>query len=97
MLAARLNYMAQDNPLLQYPAKEVCRSMAGPSVADFGKVKRLVRFLKGVGPVKFNYEMQEESEAKQILVYVDSDWAGCQRTRRSTGGVMKVGRHVVRT
>ena len=98
MLAARLNYMAQDNPLLQYPAKEVCRSMARPSVTDFGKVKRLVRFLKGVGPVKFNYEMQEESEAKHIMVYVDSDWAGCQRTRRSTtGGVMKVGRHVVRT
>ena len=98
MLAARLNYMAQDNPLLQYPAKEVCRSMARPSVTDFGKVKRLVRFLKRVGPVKFNYVMQEESEAKHIMVYVDSDWAGCQRTRRSTtGGVMKVGRHVVRT
>ena len=40
--------MAQDNPVLQYPAKEVCRSMARPSVTDF------VRFLKGVGPVKFN-------------------------------------------
>ena len=62
------------------------------------QAKRLVRFLKGVGPVKFNYEMQEESEAKPIMVYVDSDWAGCQRTRRSTtGGVMKVERHVVRT
>ena len=98
MPAARLNYVAQDNPLLQYPAKEVCRCMARPSVTDFGKVKRLVRFLKGVGPVKFNYENQEESEAKHIMVYVDSDWTGCQRTRRSTtGGVMKVGRHVVRT
>jgi hypothetical protein len=51
-----------------------------------------------LGPVKLNYEMQTEDEAKQITVYVDSDWAGCKRTRRSTtGGVIKVGRHVVRT
>ena len=34
MLAARLNYMAQDNFLLQYPTKEVCRSMARPDEWD---------------------------------------------------------------
>ena len=85
MLAARLNYMAQDNPMLQFPAKEVCRSMSNPEVGDFSKVKRLVRFLKGLGRVKLNYEMQEE-EARQIVMYVDSDWAGCMRTRRSTTG-----------
>ena len=29
---------------------------------------------------------------------VDSDWAGCKETRKSTsGGVLKIGRHVVRT
>jgi hypothetical protein len=98
MLAARLNYMSQDNPWLQFPAKEICRNMAKPSVGDFGRVKRLVRFLKGAGAIKFLYEWQDESEAQEITVIVDSDWAGCKDTRRSTsGGVLKVGRHVLRT
>ena len=97
MLAARLNYMAQDNPWLQFPAKEICRNMAKPSMGDFGKVKRVVRFLKGAGEAKFFYEWQNEQEAREITVIVDSDWAGCKETRKSTsGGVLKIGRHVVR-
>ena len=40
MLAARLNYMSQDNPMLQFPAKEACRCMSSPKVSDFAKVKR---------------------------------------------------------
>jgi len=98
MLAARLNYMAQDNPLVQYAAKEVCRSMSCPTVKDFMKIKRVVRFLKGLGPVIWKYEWQEENEFGKIVVFVDSDWAGCKKTRRSTtGGVIKSGRHVLRT
>ena len=30
MLAARLNFMAQDNPAIQYAANEICRNMARP-------------------------------------------------------------------
>ena len=98
MLAARLNYMAQDNPWLQFPAKEICRNMANPQAGDFGKIKKVVRFMKGSGEVKFLYEWQSEQEAQEITVIVDSDWAGCKATRKSTsGGVLKVGRHVVRS
>ena len=86
MLAARLNYMSQDNPWLQYPAKEICRNMANPRMGDFGKIKRLVRFLKGAGEVKSLYEWQDEQEAREITVIVDSDWAGCKETRKSTSG-----------
>jgi hypothetical protein len=98
MLAARLNYMAQDNPAIQYPAKEICRNMSRPRLKDFTAIKRLIRFIIGIGEVKFRYEWQDETEAMDIRVFVDSDWAGCRRTRRSTsGGVMKVGRHVLKT
>jgi hypothetical protein len=97
-LAARLNFMAQDNPLLQFPAKEICKSMAKPKAGDFAKIKKVVRFLKGVGPVKFLYVWQSEQEARDVTVIVDSDWAGCKELRKSTsGGVLKVGRHVLRT
>ena len=98
MIAARLNYMAQDNPWLQFPAKEVCRNMANPRASDFMKIKRLVRFLKGAGEIKFLYAWQNEDEACDITVLVDSDWAGNTETRKSTsGGVLKVGKHVIRT
>ena len=98
MLAARLNYLAQDNPMVQYTAKEVCRAMSFPNVKDFVRIKKVVRFLKGLGQVVWKYYWQGEEEAGNIKVYVDSDWAGCKETRRSTsGGVVKVGRHVLRT
>jgi hypothetical protein len=97
-LAARLNYMAQDNLFLQYPAKEICKNMARPRQHDFYKVKRVVRFQKGLGAVSLMYVWQTEEEAQHIVVYVDSDWAGCKVSRRSTsGGVLMVGKHVLRT
>ena len=86
MLAARLNYMGQDNIMIQFPAKEVCRSMSDPEVKDIVKIKRLARFLKGLGPALMKYKMQSEGEAKLVTLHVDSDWAGCRKTRRSTTG-----------
>ena len=76
MLAARSNYMAQDHPWLQFPAKEVCRNMAKPRAGDFMKIKRLVRFLKSAGEIKFLHAWQNEDEARDITVLVDSDWSG---------------------
>ena len=72
MLAARLNYMGQDNIMIQFPAKEVCRSMSDPEVKDIVKIKRLARFLKGLGPALMKYKMQSEGEAKLVTVHVDS-------------------------
>ena len=97
-LAARINYIAQDNPCIQFSAKEICRSMAKPVLQDFQKVKKLARFMAGVKAVKFNYEWQSEDEAVELRVFVDSDWAGCVQTRRSTsGGVVMLGRHTLKT
>ena len=48
MLAARPNFIAQDNPAIQYSAKEICRNMARPETARFAKIKKLAMFLLGV-------------------------------------------------
>ena len=97
-LAATLNFMSQDNMVLQYPAKEICRRMAGPTKNDVLTIKKLARFLIHLEGAEICYHWQSEEEASELRIYVDSDWAGCVRTRRSTsGGVAMVGSHVLRT
>jgi hypothetical protein len=97
-LAARVNYIAQDNPCVQFSAKEACRRMANPTVPDFQKMKKLAHFMVGLKDVKFCYEWQSEEEACELEIFVDSDWAGCVRTRRSTsGGIARLGKHTLRT
>eukprot|EP00974_Lingulodinium_polyedra_P088203 8552087-Lingulodinium_polyedra.AAC.1 len=46
-LAARLSFVAQDNPVIQHAAKEACRGMAKPTSGGFARVKKLVRFILG--------------------------------------------------
>ena len=92
--AARINYMALDNPKLGFASKEVSRGMAKPTEEDEKKVKRVVRYLKLEPGVVYEYRWQDMPET--ISCYADSDWAGCQRTRRSTsGGTVFLGKHLV--
>ena len=98
MSVARLNYSAQDDPTVQFAAKELCRKMSSATNQDFSKLKKLVRFLVGVEEVLLEYPCKNEREATAIKIQVDSDWAGCERTHRSTsGGCITVGQHPLRT
>ena len=98
MLAARLNYLAQDSPVIQFAAKEVCRKMSCPRDEDFVSLKRLVRFIVGIERVEWEYPWQDEECGTELKVFVDSDWAGCCDSRRSTsGGILMLGRHPLRT
>lgn len=92
-LTARANYLAQDRPDITFAVKELTRRMAGPTTKDFADLKRLGRYLLGRPRLVLAYAYQPRP--KYIDVWVDSDWAGCVRTRRSTsGGGVKWGSHV---
>ena len=96
--AAHLNYISQDNPCIQFSSKEAFRSMSCPTLRDFQRIKKIVRFSVGVKTVRFNFQWQSEDEANQMQLFVDSDWAGCAVTRRSTsGGLLKLGMHTLKT
>ena len=84
-LAAKVNFLAQDCTDLQFPAKEVCRDMSFPTVASWARLKRLARYLVIRKVVIFQYEWQDEG--KLMTLYTDSHWAGCRRTRKSTGPI----------
>ena len=83
---------------MQFSAKEICRGMSKPKPSDFRKLKKLARFLVGMREVRWNYEWQSEEESGVMRIMVDSDWAGCTATRRSTsGGAIIAGKHTLKT
>jgi hypothetical protein len=95
-LVARANYLAQDRMDIQYAVKELTRRMSTPDSEDWVALKRLGRFLVGKPRVVLQYNNQ--SIQRYIDCWVDTDWAGCQRTRRSTsGGGLQYGTHTVKT
>jgi len=95
-LVARANYLAQDRGDIQYAVKELSRRMSSPDNQDWIALKRLGRYLLGKPRMVTHYKYQNSMDT--ITVSVDSDWAGCVRTRRSTsGGVLRLGQHVVKT
>ena len=86
-IAARMNYLAMDRADIQFAAKEVCRSMAKPKIKDWGKVKRLARYLVEVPRLVWRFaENEGQNDKMQIDVYTDSDWAGDKESRKSTSG-----------
>ena len=93
---ARLNFLSQDSPELQYPAKEASREMARPVRGSWRRLKRLVRFLVGREKVVWKYPWQRE--VGDFEVHADSDWGGKVGSRKSTsGGAIMLGRHCIKT
>ena len=94
-LSARVNYLASDRPDIAYMAKELCRDFAHPTQKSVERLKRLVRYLRHKPRMVWHYDYQPVSS--DLVVCVDTDFAGCQVTRRSTsGGAMFRGRHLLR-
>jgi len=94
--AARCNFLGLDRPDVQYAAKEVSRGMARPTNRDLARLKRLVRYL--VAHPRLVFEFQFRLPPKSLQVYVDTDWAGCVKTRKSTqGGVIMLNGCCIKT
>ena len=94
-LAARCNYLAQDRPDLAFSSKELCRAFSVPNLNSFKKLNRSVRYLCGLPRLVYTYNFQDMPTTVNRLV--DTDFAGCKETRRSTsGGAIKVGKCLVK-
>ena len=85
-----LMYVGHDRCDIQYSVKEAGRSMQNPTEIDLWKVKRICKYLAHHREMDWKLELREQPE--ELRVSVDSDWAGCVDSRRSTsGGVMHFG------
>ena len=95
-LAARANYLAQDRLDVQFAVKEIARRMSSPKEGDMGLLRRLARYLIGAPRAIYAYAWQ--SNTTGLDAYVDSDWAGCKGSRRSTsGGALSRGQHLLKS
>ena len=93
---ARCNYLAADRFEIAFATKELCRAMANPTELDVKAMNRLIRFLKGV-PRMVQRIPFEDRPPTVIEAFVDSDWAGCRKSRKSTsGGILYLGGVAVR-
>ena len=92
----RLAYLAQDRPDVQFASKELARYMQAPSRFDLQQLKRAVRYLKAVPRLAQRFPMQDVPE--RVTTFTDSDFAGCQLSRRSTSCCMIFwGKHCLRS
>eukprot|EP00969_Alexandrium_andersonii_P258748 11440735-Alexandrium_andersonii.AAC.1 len=69
--------------------------MSAPTTADWSAVLRLAGYLVLQPCAVYSFPWQGEGAA--IRTFVDTDFAGCLRTRRSTcGGVCMRGAHTIK-
>ena len=91
----RAAFLAQDRPDIAEATKSLARHMKEPTEFAWADLKRLVRYLRGNPRLIYEYHPQRMS--KEIVMYCDSDHAGCLVTRRSTTGlVTMLGSHCVK-
>ena len=87
----QLLWLSSVRPDIMYAVKELSRGLSAPTSEHEAKVKHLLKYLAGTK--NFEQKLQPtlslspQHKAIDINIYVDSDWAGCHDTRRSTSGV----------
>ena len=95
-MVMRLNYLAQDRPDIQFACKELAKGMSSPTEGHWQSLKRLGRYLVFRPRLVLNYDYQSHSTFLDSRV--DTDHAGCIRTRKSTnGGALTLGKHCLKS
>ena len=70
--------------------------MSAPCVSDWAKLRKLGRYLRKHPRQVLWFAWQDVQS--NLQVYVDTDYAGCPHTRRSTnGGLVMHGSHLLKT
>ena len=85
----KLQWMTYTRPDISYATKELARSLQQPTTADQQKLKHLLRYIKGTKHYKQIIRPTVKLPPRSLPdlnIYVDSDWAGCPTTRKSTSG-----------
>ena len=82
-LAGALQYLTFTRPDIAYAVQQVCLHMHDPREPHLAALKRILRYIRGTLHLGLLLRPSAQSD---LLVYSDTDWAGCPDTRKSTSG-----------
>ena len=90
IVGGKLLWLALIREDIAYATKELSRDMTVPTIQSVVKLKHLLRYLTGVKTcvlrLRPSYQLSDGNSSLDGNVYVDSDWAGCSKTKKSTSG-----------
>jgi len=82
-IAGALQYLTFTHSDIAYAIQQVCLYMHDPREPHLGAMKRILQYLQGT--MDLGLHLHRTSPA-DLIVYTDTDWAGCPDTRKSTSG-----------
>ena len=90
MVGSLLYLACWTRPDISFAVSELSRFVSAPGQIHMQAVKHLLRYLKGTSDLSLRYSKPKNSgpmdRTNVLWGFVDSDWAGCQDSRRSTSG-----------
>ena len=91
-IVGKLLWLALIRPDIAYATKELSRDLTAPTTESVTKVKHLLRYIAGTKEhcqrLCPSMTLSDSDCQLDIDCYVDSDWAGCRSTRKSTSGTV---------
>ena len=92
---ARCLFLSQDRAVMTFAVNELCQRLTDCLQHSFSRLKRLVRYLKGVRQWIQVFELGDMSA--EVTVFSDSGLAGDKETRKSSSaGAALVGRRLLK-
>ena len=82
-LAGALQYLTFTRPDIAYAVQQVCLHMHDPREPHLAALKCILRYIRGTLHLGLVLRPCRQDD---LVVYSDSDWAGCPDTRKSTSG-----------
>ena len=83
-LAGALQYLTFTQPDITYAVQQICLHMHDPREPHLTALKWILCYLRDT--VDFGLLLHRRSSSTELVVYTNTDWAGCPDTRRSTSG-----------
>eukprot|EP00971_Amphidinium_carterae_P297297 5906229-Amphidinium_carterae.1 len=78
-----MQYIIPRRPDIMYALKRCGRQLAQPRVFNMQNLQRIAKYLESTKDMYLKLEARDEAK-HELDIYSDTDWAGCQESRRST-------------